>query len=462
MARSRGPHAQDGRTTITPQAANLPTDRARTESARLKVDAVIKRIHGLGKHLELLFVVSFIEAALRLWFGLNPALYSRRLRIRRASDGARQAIGDRFALLVIYTKHSIPAFTQNLMDEINRRGLNLVISTNAVIPEGLKEKMLSQCCLLVERKDVGRDFGGYKDGIAIIQQRYGVPGRLLLLNDSLFYFGSGLESFLASFDSDDDLVAMTEVFEHHYHLGAFALSFGRRVLEHKRFQQFWRRYLPISTRRWSVQKGEVGLTRVLMQAGFEPNVLFHAARLLPHLAKLSEKEFLRAIRLLPEPDRRKLYAEYDNIREEKRGDSFGALRTISKSIGRLGQVRDTTRSNHRDIIIDRLLSLNHQTAMTQLHEERSTVESLCRDVVATISAQNQIHVGGLLFRRFLRCPAIKRDLFYRNVYKLSELESILMEFDEPLCSAIMEDVRQKGTLFHARGIRRILARHGVI
>ena len=34
------------------------------------------------------------------------------------------------------------------------------------------------CLLLIERENVGRDFGGYKDGISVILQTFGFVERL--------------------------------------------------------------------------------------------------------------------------------------------------------------------------------------------------------------------------------------------------------------------------------------------
>src|SRR5262249_17941318 len=164
--------------------------------------------------------------------------------IRRISEGRLPQKGSRFVLFVFYGRDTVPAFTQTAIDAIRRRGLNLVISTNARITQGLREKLLHDCCLLIERVDLGRDFGGYKDGISIIEKRFGTPDRLILLNDSLFYFAPGVDGLIAALDCDAELVGMCEDLHDDYHIQSFALSVGSRVLRNERVRSYWKKYRP--------------------------------------------------------------------------------------------------------------------------------------------------------------------------------------------------------------------------
>jgi hypothetical protein len=434
--------------------------RATADREYLQVDAIGAPIHGLVGRAELLYIVYPIEGLQRFWYHLNPRVYSEKLRIKRISEGRRARNGNRFVLFVFYARDAIPAFTQTVIDAIARRGLNLVISTNAKITPALREALLEKSCLLIERADLGRDFGGYKDGISIIERRFGTPDRLILLNDSLFYFEEGLDDFIAAFDGEQDLYAMTEVFEHHYHLGSFALSFGRKVMESKRLRKYWQSYRPISTRRWSVHKGEVALTQTLMRAGFRPHVLYYGARLLPHLLKLDDRQFLQSVRLLPVAMRRVLNVLYDEFQETQRSSTLSAINSFSRSMRRIDVVDGHVKL--RNASIRQMLTLNHEAAVTHREQERWSSVNMCREVVATISARNQMHTGGFLFHKFLGMPALKRDIFFREVFTLEDVEDILGEVQEPLRDAMIADMRQKGTQRHFKGLARILSKHGSI
>src|SRR5262249_20952941 len=137
--------------------------------------------------------------------------------------------------------------------------------------------------------------------------------RLMLVNDSLFFLERGLSKLIADLDGPQEFIGVTEVFEDHYHVQSFMLSLGPSVVRSTSFRKFWRRYRPISTRRWSIHKGEVRLTRRLTKAGFRPHVLFQAAQLIPYLRSRPAREVLEAVRLLPNYCRGQIYHEFNRI-----------------------------------------------------------------------------------------------------------------------------------------------------
>ena len=414
-------------------------------------------------HLELFTVIHPIETAQRLWHHLNPRVYSERLRINNLSEGRRPSKGNRYVLFVLFARHAIPAFTKTILDAIDRSPLNLVISTNAEITPELREELLDRSLLLIERADLGRDFGGYKDGISIIEQRFGTPERLILLNDSLFYFDRGLDLLLKELDGPEELVSMTEVFEFHYHLGSFAISFGESVLKNKRFRRYWKKYRPISTRRWAIHKGEVGLSRMLMRAGFRPKVIYHGAQLLPVLDRQHASEHLETVRLLPHDFRQIFYAEFEEIHATQVRYSLTAIGALSKSIQRIDSGDDEPMfSDLKAANVRELLKINHLATSTQLDRETWILKSLGHRIVRSIVKRNQMHVGGFLFMKYLGMPAIKRDIYFREVFRLDEVEDILEQLDEPLRDAVAADMRVKGSQAYLFGLPKLLAKHGSI
>lgn len=425
-------------------------------------DAVAGYFTGFKSELEMLFVVRPAETWSRIRCHLDPRLYSERLRLRRVSEGAIAKKGDRFILFVIYARHEVPSFIQTVIDAIGRSRLNLVISTNARISEELRATLLEKCHLLIERADLGRDFGGYKDGISVIERRYGTPERLILLNDSLFFLERGLDSLIAGLDDDDDLIAMTEDFHLYYHLQSFALSFSRRVLQHRRIRKYWRKYRPVSTRYWAIQQGERLLTYRLQRAGFTPKILYPAAKLIPSMRQAKVADLFEAIYFLPQAMRDRFFRELDELRESQTAATLAALDTMSRSVQRLHKIGPDGVEFLRSSNIEKLLQVNHQIATVHRTREEWAVETFGERIAMAIADANQIHTGGFLFMKYLGMPAFKRDLFYREVYGLEEVDEILSMLDVPLKKEIMGEMRQKGTATLMYGFRKILYRHGAI
>jgi len=429
---------------------------------RLIASAVRDFVLNLSHPLGLIFIVYPIEGVQRLWYRLDPRLYDERLRIRRISEGRQLRSGSRYVLFVIYERQAIPAFTRTVIDAIQRRGLNLVISTNARITPGLREALLENACLLIERADLGRDFGGYKDGISIIQRRFGTCDRLILLNDSLFYFESGLDGLIAALDGEDDLIGMCEDHHLYYHIQSFALSFGSRVLSHPRIRDYWRRYKPISTRRWAIGKGERDLTRRLVRAGFKPRIIYSAAGLRPRLRDCGFGEHLDVVRLLPLPARKPLIERLDQLRMARTSTPLPIVDTLSRSVRRLQKMKSVAQEELHGMNIRELLTISQRSLTLQGHHDEWAIQSMGDAIAAVVGDRNQIHFGGFLFVKFLGMPAIKRDLFYRELYSLDELDEYLIGLDEKFKEEIMADFRQKGTARLLTGLSKTLYRHGSI
>ena len=109
-----------------------------------------------------------------------------------------------------------------------------------------------------------------------------------------------------------------------------------------------------------------------------------------------------------------------------------------------------------------MLTINLQSAQLHGVRESRMLQDFGRRIVSTITAHNQLHVGGFLFMKYLGMPAFKRDIFFREVHRIEDIEEILSTFNEPLKNSIMADLRQKGTQLHLKGLERILVRHGSI
>ena len=268
----------------------------------------------------------------------------------------------------------------------------------------MRAQLLDACYVLIERANVGRDFGAYKDAVNILMRSEKEIDRLILMNDSMFFFERGLGKLMADLDGEGEFIGLTEVFEYHYHVQSFLLSFGFHAVRSRAFRKFWKSYKPIGTRRWSIHKGEVSLTRRMTKAGFRPHILFQAAQLIPHLRPRPIREILESVRLLPSYCRPLLYKEFDKFIGTE-GFSIADFEAISQGVRLVGQA------------IALLDSGIHGQLDTM---ERWNFEIFGNRLIGLIAKRNQMHVGGFLFMKYLGLPIIKRDIFYRGVYSLEE------------------------------------------
>src|SRR6185437_8365170 len=244
------------------------------------------------------------------------------------------------------------------------------------LPAAEKEDLRRACCLMIERENVGSDFGGYKDAISIVSKRFGSIERLVIANDSVFYFREGLDKLIADLDGPQDFIGVSEVFDHHYHVASFLISFGPAVLRSEAFRNFWARFKPLGTRRWNIFRGEGALTAQLIEAGFKPHILFRAEPLRPHVRARNRAELDAALAMLP--------------------------------------------TRHRDKVIKRMRRTFTPQQLTAMRSgdgqfDAALSDRIADEIVGQIMQRNQMHAAGFLFRKNFNLPAIKRDIFYREI-----------------------------------------------
>lgn len=363
---------------------------------------------------EHLYILA-LEGCMRLVNRLDPDIYSEARRVRSIEDGKAHKPGGRYFVLLIYCNGELPGFTRNMIEAIARSAFNLVLVSNGELKPALRKELLTKSRLLIERKNIGRDFGGYKDGVSVAMRRFADIERLVVANDSVFFL-DGLDELLAALDGPQDFIGISEVYEHHYHVASFMLSFGRRVLESRAFREFWRRYKPMATRRWAIFKGEGALTATLLRAGFRPHVLYRASHLRAHLAGTPQE-----VALLPIE-----------------------VRAI---IAGTGDPTPTTTLHKFGVFVKWLGSV------------RPRQRTLSETIVDEIMARNQMHAAGYMFRKFLKMPMIKRDIFYRSVYSLEDLSDMVGDQPPALREEILSDTEQRGNTERFNAYRKLLHRH---
>lgn len=416
------------------------------------------------RRVEVAIIVPLAEGVMRAWYHLDPKVYSKELRIKKVTDGERLKPSKKYAIFVLYTKEAVPSFVETMLRVLRSSDFNLVIVSNNDLSDAIRQTLCGYACLIIERANLGRDFGAYKDGILHVIENLGEVDRLIIFNDSMFFFESGISDLLVRLDHAGDFVGITEVLEHHYHVQSYMLSFGAAVLSSPWFLRFWRKYRPISTRRWSIHKGEVLLTRRLTKAGFRPHVLFQASELAAALKMCTVRQVVEALRLLPRPFREAMYSEFDDVIGDKKEREVSikerqlSIETISQGIHIPGAEHTLIVPEYETGIVARLRAVAREARAM----EDVRLDILISKLVEMIAERNQSHVGGFLFMKHLGLPLIKRDLVYREVYSLEEVDRILRELNEPLREDVLSDLRRGGSARYLKGFRRLLHNYGSI
>jgi hypothetical protein len=397
-----------------------------------------------------------LERALRIPDVIRPSFYIGRLRIKAITAGKKRFPGGNYAIFAIRPHHSVPKYIYNAIDVLNQLKFNVVVVTNRELLKCDQSALAANTSFILTRNGRGRDFAGFKDGIDYIRS-YEAPNSLLLLNDSVYYIARFLLPALKELTSSSGFAAFAENYEFHYHAQSNCLFFSHDAIKDARFQRFWRRYRPFSTRIYAINKGEVAISKHMLKGGFSPVITFNRQRLIQAIGRLSFHGLLELVRLFPNS----VAGEMKVVLTDVRRSRFQALlkESYQRKGGELNAIgRDALEVDH--LIGD---ALDDTTSMP-IHE--CYVEALRRAVVEKVNElmadRNTLHACGLILTKYTQLPAIKRDVIHRNTYCKSTLEDLVAEIAPELLEDVKYDARiRKNSKYHSP-IRKLLDRYGML
>jgi hypothetical protein len=206
---------------------------------------------------------------------------------------------DSCVLFCHYNKHGL------ILDQIKEiclffqvRGIDVIFLTTKVSDQS-KDWLQKHLSALIIRRNIGRDFGAWKDGIAFLEKQslFAYCSQLYLINDSVILLPDSLNNtwFQSRFidDTDTDIIGLTESWQQAYHLQSYFLKFNKNVLESQLFLKYWHDYPMINSRLFSIQKGEIGLSQLMLKSGYKLKAVYP---ILDLLAKEKIESFLSIMR----------------------------------------------------------------------------------------------------------------------------------------------------------------------
>jgi len=222
------------------------------------------------------------------WYGLVPiAKLIGRLRrtrqiIERWPEG-EVVLGPKIVLFMHYDGRGI--VRQQLfayMRAFKEQGRDVVFVTNA---GRLKPAMLAPlqeiCAAVLVRKNVGYDFGAWRDTIDELSLPRANTEEIILANDSVFGPLSPLGDVLRRIDyTNTDIWGLTESWQHRYHLQSFFLAFGPTALRAEVWRTFWDSVRPVPVKAYIVHEFEIGVTQAMIKGGLRCSSMWRYDELL--------------------------------------------------------------------------------------------------------------------------------------------------------------------------------------
>ncbi len=149
-------------------------------------------------------------------------------------------------------------------------GFHIVFISNA--PRWDPSPLLPLCSLVVRRKNIGYDFGAYKDALSLLGDVSALD-QLILANDSVYGPFNDLGNILKACDHRAELWGITDSWSVRYHLQSYFLLFDKVALRSTVMREFWRSVRYVQSKNWVIVKYEIGLTQALLRSGLRCEAL---------------------------------------------------------------------------------------------------------------------------------------------------------------------------------------------
>ncbi len=290
------------------------------------------------------------RAGSAMWRGLRGALIEpprqwlydlRSARAERQSTGTAR-LSDRVAVLVLFQPKGLAGSVRLTLDHLAAEGWSVVVVSNVALSASDAAMVTSRAAVLVERPNVGYDFGGYRAGLRLLDGLGHRPNRLILMNDSTWFPLREVDDTLRRMEAlGADMtghVFKTEDKERRDHLESHLLMLSSQALAHPAWTQFWDSFIMSDDRVTTILRGEKGLSQALMFAGLKVEGL------------IARDSFLASLEGLTDPALRDVMANVVHHRPEAQAWCDALLQGATWRVGALGWVRQVLANSRQHLI----------------------------------------------------------------------------------------------------------------
>ena len=224
-------------------------------------------------------------------------------RIVRVETGKLAETG-KIAIVVLFQPHGLSRSTLFMLDHLIANDYAPVIVSNSELSPDDWAAVAGRSLFLVRRPNAGYDFGGYRDGLAVLRREGLAAERLVLMNDSTWFpLWTGDDSIARMEALGADLaghVFKTESEEKkgRDHVESHFLMFSSEFQQSPAFKRFWDSYVMSDTRELTVARGEKSISQLALGSGGAVEALLSRQKLLAGLCVLEDEALLEAIESL--------------------------------------------------------------------------------------------------------------------------------------------------------------------
>ena len=345
-----------------------------------------------------IILAHYIDKLMEYYFGAHGLKASPLERVKFLSAQPPNNCGDcsslqtptRIAIFAAYA-NTLTASNRAYLQALNQAGFAVMYITNATTLKSEIPDILTLTWRALDRVNIGRDIGAYKDGILLLQSE-GLLDKCELLgmfNDSVTFIpGKNAEELVKRINSFSESpckgLFSHASFDLYPHYQSFFQVLKPEIFRSDRFIDFWAKYRHISHRGHSIYNGEVALSTNVYNHFGPIDMLLSTHSLVATLLELDKTAgnvlCSDLVELLPSPAK-----TIDNGADGYSLTSILAREDISKRIS----------------------------------------AAFLYSIAELIEGSNPSHMAAFLYPMYLQCPLVKNDICSAGTYSLAQAATLL-------------------------------------
>lgn len=179
-------------------------------------------------------------------------------------------LAPRVALFMHFDGHGgVRPMLFDYIRELKDNGRDVVFVTNSgKLRADALTALREICACVIERKNIGYDFGAWRDAIDHLQLPRAETEEIICANDSVFGPLLPLGDTLRRLNyAKADIWGLTESWQTRYHLQSFFIAYGPKAIRADAFGKFWRSVRPVPVKPFIVKAYEIGVTQAMIRGG---------------------------------------------------------------------------------------------------------------------------------------------------------------------------------------------------
>lgn len=238
-----------------------------------------------------------------VWEPLANARYDRRFPDQLTIHAGQAALTGDIALVLIYPQPRLPESTVALCRSLVAAGFAPLVVSNAPLDAAMVARLAPHVWLLVQRPNLGHDFGGYRDGIRLLWHRGVTPDRLLILNDSVWLLDNDAGALVARLQAAGGDVAGSILRDRggERFLESYCYLMQASAVRHPAFRSFWQGLRLTSNKYKVIRRGERGHSAALIAGGLRLVPAFDTAGFRADLDRAGDDRLAQVLRFAAWP-----------------------------------------------------------------------------------------------------------------------------------------------------------------